>query len=82
VGAVTSQTPSEPDAPTSTRRDRQRAVIGRLLDAHQLSRAADLAHEHLAEFPGDDALRRTVVSALLASPDPYLHRRAAQLARA
>lgn len=39
------------------RRDRQRAEIVALAIAGELDRAADLAAEHLAEFPSDELIR-------------------------
>jgi hypothetical protein len=60
------------------RRHRQRAEILDLLAAQQLHRAADLAHEHLAEFADDDEVRRSTTTALGASADPHLRRRAGE----
>jgi hypothetical protein len=71
--------PRRSDEDTSSaigsRRQRQQAEILRLLAAQQVSRAADLAHEHLAEFPDDDHLRSSGAAALNASTDPHLQRR-------
>jgi hypothetical protein len=61
------------------RRERQRVEILDLVADHQLHRAADLAHEHLAEFPGDWCVRCAVVAALDSSADPQLRRRAGEL---
>jgi len=61
---------------TRLRRQRQEAEILRLLSSPQLHRAADLTHEHMAEFPDDDHVRRRVIAALNASADPNLRRRA------
>jgi len=63
---------------TNPRRQRQHAEILRLLAAQQLHRAADLAHEHLAEFADDHHLRRSVTAALRASADPGVQRRAGE----
>ena len=60
------------------RRQRQHAEILRLLAAQQLHRAADLAHEHLAEFADDHHIRRSVTAALRASADPSVQRRAGE----
>jgi hypothetical protein len=59
------------------RRQRQHEEILRLLSAQELHRAADLAHEHLAELP-DDHVRLSVIAALDASEDPDLRRRASE----
>jgi hypothetical protein len=67
---------SGPKRTSSARRERQRATILRLLGAHELRRAADLAHEHLAEFPDEPTLRRAVTKALFGSTDPALRCRA------
>ncbi len=70
---------SDDSAPgTRRRRQRQQAEILRLLAAQQLHRAADLAHEHLAEFPDDHHVQRSVIAALNASADPQLERRAGE----
>ena len=73
--------PSDDDTPPGVhpRRQRQQAEILRLLSRQQLHRAADLTHEHLAEFPNDDHVRRSVMAALDASSDPRLRRRAREL---
>ena len=63
---------------TQPRRLRQQAEILRLLAAQQLHRAADLTHEHLAEFADDHHIRRTLTAALNASADPHLQRRAGE----
>ena len=60
------------------RRQRQQAEILRLLSRQQLHRAADLSHEHMAEFPDDHLVRRRVMAALNASADPRLRRRAGE----
>jgi hypothetical protein len=60
------------------RRQRQQAEILRLLAAQGLHRAADLAHEHLAEFADDHHIRRCLTAALNASTDPQLQRRAGE----
>jgi hypothetical protein len=60
------------------RRERQRAEIFCLLATKQLHRAADLAHEHLAEFADDHHVRHRVIAALDASADPHLQRRAGE----
>ena len=60
------------------RRQRQRSEILRLLAAQQLHHAADLAHEHLAEFADDHHIRRSLTAALEASADPHLQRRAGE----
>ena len=69
--------PPEATPPVSlaARRDRQSAEIITLISARRLDRAADLAHEHLAEFPCDGAIRSAVVVALDTSPDHRLRRR-------
>ncbi len=67
----------EPDDEMAAARcGRQRAEIAALLACGRLHRAADLAHEHLAGFPEDAALRGSVIAALVASDDRRLHRRA------
>jgi hypothetical protein len=62
--------------PTLTRRVRQRAEILGSIDAGRLHRAADLAHEHLAEFPRDRSIRVAVVAALEHCADEHVRRRA------
>jgi hypothetical protein len=57
---------------------RQQAQIFRLVSERELHRAADLSHVHLAEFPDDDHVRRSVMAALGASADPHLRRRAGE----
>jgi hypothetical protein len=76
ITSVTSRNPhgGEPPRPP-TRRERQRAAILALLATQQLERAADLAHEHLAEFPDDEHLRPAVVTALRTTPDDRVRRR-------
>ena len=70
---------SDDSAPcTRRRRQRQQAEILRLLAAQQLHRAADLAHEHLAEFADDHHVQRSVIAALNASADPQVERRAGE----
>jgi hypothetical protein len=74
--------PERPDdvtraAPVS-RRDRQRAEIERLVGGGHLGRAADLAHEHLADFRDDQRVRTVVVNALAASAEPVLRTRASE----
>jgi hypothetical protein len=75
--------PQRSDRPTpkplTTRGERQRAEILALVAKEQLQRAADLAHEHLAEFPDDRCVRSAVATALDATADPDLRRRAAEL---
>jgi hypothetical protein len=66
--------------PVRSRRERQRAEIARLIDEGHLDRAADLAHEHLAEFPHDDSLRSAIVTALDSSPDHRVRSRSRELA--
>jgi hypothetical protein len=73
--------PSDDDDATpgiDPRRRRQQAEILRLVVTQQLHRAADLSHEHLAEFPGDYHIRRNVMAALDASADPHLRRRSGE----
>src|SRR5262245_58675290 len=55
---------------------RQREELARLIDAARLQRAADLAHEHLAEFADDHLARGFIVRALAASHDDQVRRRA------
>jgi hypothetical protein len=69
-----------PEDATSLRRRRHRDELASLLGCGQLHRAADLAMEHLSEFPDDVAVRVAVTAALLASDDPHLCRRAVHLA--
>jgi hypothetical protein len=65
------------DCPDACRRqDRQRAEILRAIDQQLLDRAADLAHEHLAEFSEDHVVRRQLLGALMRAPDRRLRRRA------
>jgi hypothetical protein len=59
----------------ASRRDRQRAEIERLVGAGHLAHAADLAHEHLAEFRDDGGIRIAVVAALAASRESVLRAR-------
>ena len=66
------------DEPTPTRQDRQKAEILDSIDAGRLQHAADLAHEHLAEFPGDRSVRSAVEAALERSPDDHVRRRASE----
>jgi hypothetical protein len=66
---------------TRTRRDRQRAEILGSVDAGRLQHAADLAHEHLAEFPSDRSIRSAVTAALERSTDERVRRRAGEFAR-
>jgi hypothetical protein len=61
-----------------SRRRRQQAEILRLLASQHLHRAADLAHEHLAEFPDDHHVQHSVIAALNTSADPHLQRRAGE----
>ena len=63
--------------PIGRRRDRHRAEIIACLAAARCDRAADLAHEHLSEFP-DDELRDTVRAALRSAADPRVQRRATE----
>jgi hypothetical protein len=60
---------------TPTRQDRQRAEILDSIDAGRLQHAADLAHEHLAEFPRDRSVLAVVTAALERSPDVHVRRR-------
>ena len=66
--------------PTPTRADRQRAEILHSIEAGRLQHAADLAHEHLAEFPGDRSVRSAITAALDQSPDQHVRRRVAEFA--
>ena len=72
--------PSDDDASAAIhhRRQRQQAEILRLLAAQQLHRAADLAHEHLAEFADDHQVRGSLTAALNASADSHVQRRASE----
>jgi len=63
---------------TPTREDRQRAEILDGIEAGRLQHAADLAHEHLAEFPHDQAVRSAITAALDQSPDQPVRRRAGE----
>jgi hypothetical protein len=63
----------------SCRRDRQRAELAALLAEGALERAADLAHDHLADFPDDAGTRAAVAAALAGSGDDRLAARAAEL---
>ena len=67
--------------PTPTRQDRQRAEILDSIEAGRLQHAADLAHEHLAEFPRDRSVRAAVTAALEHSPDAHIRRRVDEFAR-
>jgi hypothetical protein len=58
--------------------ERQRREILRSIADQQLHHAADLAHEHLVEFPDDELVRLTLVAALEASTDVRLRRRVAE----
>jgi hypothetical protein len=62
------------------RRDRQRVEIIALISHDQLPRAADLAHEHLAEFPDDRMVRTAIVEALDHSGQHALRRRVDEFA--
>ncbi|HWM18751.1 MAG TPA: hypothetical protein VNO51_03635 [Ilumatobacteraceae bacterium] len=64
------------DEPAPTRQDRQKAEILDSIDAGRLQHAADLAHEHLAEFPDDRSVRSAITAALQRSPDDHVRRRA------
>jgi hypothetical protein len=64
--------------PTPTREDRQRAEILDSIEAGRLQHAADLAHEHLAEFPHDRSVRSVVTAALDRSPNQHVRRRASE----
>ncbi|HEX4981008.1 MAG TPA: hypothetical protein VFV63_04885 [Ilumatobacteraceae bacterium] len=66
--------------PTLTRQRRQRAEILASVDAGHLHRAADLAHEHLAEVPNDRAVLLAVVTALERCSDARIRRRVAEFA--
>jgi hypothetical protein len=61
-----------------SRRDRQRAEIERLVGDGHLGRAADLAHEHLADFRDDRRVRTVVADALAVSAEPVLRARASE----
>ena len=62
------------------RRDRQRVEIIALISHDQLQRAADLAHEHLAEFPDDGSVRTAIVEALNRNGQHTLRRRVDEFA--
>ena len=64
----TSQSRPAVPEPALTRQDRQRVEILRSVGAGQLHRAADLAHEHLAEFPSDRLIRSAVSDTLARAP--------------
>jgi len=70
--------PPEDDtaSPIDSRRRRQQAEILQLVSRQELHRAADLSHEHLADFPDDDHVRHSITAALNASADPQTRRRA------
>ena len=70
-----------PEDVTSLRRRRHGDEVNSLLETGQLDRAADLAMEHLSEFPDDVAVRAAVAAALLASGDARRRRRAIHLGR-
>jgi hypothetical protein len=67
--------------PTLTRQDRQRVEVLASVDAGRLHRAADLAHEHLAEFPSDRSVLLAVVTALERCTDERVRRRVGEFAR-
>jgi hypothetical protein len=60
---------------TARRRRRQREEISSLLAAGQVHHAADLAHEHLSEFPDDGDVREAVIAALRVADRGSLRRR-------
>lgn len=62
--------------PAVARRARQRRELMDLVAEDRLQRAADLAHEHLAEFADDDEARQLVLRALHATSDGSVRRRA------
>jgi hypothetical protein len=67
-----------PDGPSGAAGDRQRRQHDEIcagISDGRLHRAADLAHEHLAEFPNDHTIRTAVIEALEQSPDRQLRRR-------
>jgi hypothetical protein len=68
----------EPTHIAHLRRLRQQAEIRRLVARQQLHRAADLTHEHMAEFPDDDDVRRDVIAALDISADLCTRRRSGE----
>jgi hypothetical protein len=57
------------------RKRRQHDEICTSIAGGRLHHAADLAHEHLAEFTDDDTIRTVLLAALDESPDPQLRRR-------
>jgi len=74
--------PPDDDLPRAQRRrERQRAEIYGLVAGRDLHRAADLAHEHLAEFPDDHCIRCAVAYALDTSSDPRLRWRTDEFSR-
>jgi hypothetical protein len=67
-----------PDDPSRTECERQRRQydeICAVISTGLLHHAADLAHEHLAEFPDDHAVRSVVLDALDRSTDERHRRR-------
>jgi hypothetical protein len=54
---------------------RQRDEICRSISSDHLHHAADLAHEHLAEFPDDRTIRTLLLDALAHSTDDHVRRR-------
>jgi hypothetical protein len=63
------------------RRRRQHDEICASISAGQMHRAADLAHEHLAEFPDDHTVRSTLLAALEHAADQRLQRRRSEFTR-
>ncbi|MBI5087602.1 MAG: hypothetical protein HZB15_01670 [Actinobacteria bacterium] len=59
----------------SDRTERHRAEIVALVAAGHLDRAADLAHEHLVEVPGDSSVLDPLLAALTASPSARVRAR-------
>jgi hypothetical protein len=58
--------------------ERHRAEIVALVAAGRLDRAADLAHEHLFEVPGDPTVLEPLLRSLRASPSARLQARVAE----
>jgi hypothetical protein len=60
------------------RRRRQHDEICASISAEHLHHAADLAHEHLAEFPDDHEVLSVLLDALERAADPRLRRRSSE----
>jgi hypothetical protein len=70
--------PNDPYAVDSERKRRQHDEICTSIADGRLHHAADLAHEHLAEFPDDHAIRTALLAALEHSSEAHVRRRSTE----